>query len=280
MRERNQGELTVATINTLFDGVSVEQRSIQSWVLLHALTFAGRKGCVQKEQRLREGEHPVEQIIRKYQPKILVANEVIQAPWGSETMSLLDNNGYHHRAIGYPPSQKSSLARITVLASRLPGKSVEVPVSNHTGGRFCALQVEESDLLIVGVQASAFYPKIRTQQIREVFAFCRQKIQEGMHVVVAGDFNSELTDDNGIQIPQELLHFTEPSFPHPNLLQKLEESPKVLRKAFQSLLSLSGGQRSLDHILIPSDWTVLSFDREITSSDHLGLVARIDFSST
>lgn len=278
-REKDLKGLMIATINTLFDGVGVENRSIESWVVLHAKTYARRGRYVQREQRLRNAEHPIEQIIKRYEPQVLVANEVIQAPWGSETIILLDKYNYPYRAIGSPEKPKDSLAQNTLIASRLPGTSVDVTVSNPTGGHFCALRIDDSDILIVGIQASAFFSKIRFQQINEVFAFCNQKVQEGLRVIVAGDFNCELTEDDGIKIPGELAHLTTPSFPHPNLVKRINRSSRIPRRLFQSLLSLSGDKlRSLDHILIPSDWTVLSIDSEVTSSDHLGLIAKIDFS--
>ncbi len=269
---------TIATINTLFDGISVENRSIGSWIALHAKIFAKRKKCIQREQHLRDGKHPVEQIIQKYQPEVLVMNEVIYAPWGSETKSLLDKYNYAYRIIGLPKKLKKSLARNTLIASKLPGKSVNIPISNFAGGHFCALRIKNSDVLILGIHASAFAPKIRSQQIKEVFEFSKQKIQDGLQVVVAGDFNYELPQDKGIQIPMGLLNYTKPSFPHPNLLKKINLLPRISQKLLQSLLSLSnGGQRSINHILIPSNWTMLNFCSEVTSSDHSGLIAKINF---
>ncbi len=270
--------LKIATINTFFDGISVRKMSLYTWIITHIYTFLRIRKRVRRLQLERNGLHPVEQIIQNHFPDIIVVNEVINAKWGSDSVKILKDSGYEYISIGPSPTPRNNLTRLNLVASRIEGKVEKINIENQTGGRFCGLRIEQHKLLVIGLLASPFYPTSRKNQIKKVFEYGKEVLNSNGNVIIAGDLNCELTDIEDLQLPDSFQCITDKSFPHSNLVAAIDNTLFPIRWLAKYVLNLRNGQRKLDHIFIPNNSTLENYWVEVTSSDHLGLIAEVTLS--
>lgn len=275
MENSSKKTLKVATINTFFDGISVRDMGFYKWVFTHVFTFLRFRKRVRKLQLERKGLHPVEQIISNHQPDVIVVNEVINAKWGSDSVGILKESGYEFISIGPSPTPRNNLTRLNLVASRIEGEVEKIPIENETGGRFCGLRIDQYNLLVIGVLASPFYPTPRKNQIKKVLDYSKKTLNENGNVIVAGDLNCEMKDLKNIQLSESFQCITDKTFPHSDLVKAIENIFLPFRILAKYVLSVSKGQRHLDHIFIPKNAELIEFWIENTTSDHLGLVAEV-----
>jgi len=262
--------MTVATVNTFFDGVDVSQLSVWKWTSIHLNLFIGNPAILKKYHGLRKKPHPVRQIIDEYDPDVMVINEVTRSPWGSESMKILEEKSYHIIK-AEDPMNPSKFHRMTLLVTKFPTERVELDVTRFPGGRFCAAK-DEGGKIYIGVQGSPFLHRSRITQIKSVFELCKDYRKEDCSVIVAGDFNTDLVGEN-VALPPSTLHATLPTFPHSSFLRKLQSSKNPLLGPYRRFLHLGQGRRPLDHIIASDNYSLEKVEEVETSSYHSALVA-------
>jgi hypothetical protein len=268
-------EFKLATINSFFDGISIEDLSAFQWLMVHAKTFMGTVDDVRKYQKQRSGLHPVCQILEQQSPDILVVNEVIRYNDTSETIHLLNERGYKGAEIDAPVEMTADFKRGTLVACRYDSTPIELNLQRFPGGRFSGMKIPELNLVVIGVQGTPFNWLIRKHQIRSIFSYFEKFESEGYRVVVAGDFNTGIQNSDLI-LPDNILHFTERTFPSPSFYEKLKDENSISSAFMRTLLKFRKGPRSLDHILYSKD---LSLKRGVpieTLSDHCALFAHFE----
>jgi len=264
--------IKLSTINTFFDGVDVNHLSTLDWLRLHIDVFRGSDKLMRKYQNRSSGCHPVESVIKEKEPDIVVVNEVVVGEPGSTTLDLLKSNGYKYRATGCDPNPNGVFERNTLVASRLAGDEISIDIQQFPGGRFCALQFESLNLVVIGVQGSPFNGLIRKAQIQTVFSYIDKYVSEGVSVVAAGDFNLSLKNSNLSNGHVKV--YSERSFPSPKFFEKLK-SKSFVNTLMRIGLGLKNGPRRLDHILYSKGMECSLSQALETTSDHQALYAEL-----
>lgn len=262
----------IASVNTFFDGADVSSMGVTDWVMLHANMFFGNPATLQKHQEKRKDLHPLEKVIKEYDPDVVVVNEIVHTPWGSESQNILHKYGFHDISYGRDPTGLGDYHRMTAVATRFPATKTKLKVQSFPGGRFCALQAD--GWVFIGVQGCPFYDSARLNQIKRVFKQCEKYHGEECNVLVAGDFNTDLVEEN-VSPPAITQHISEKTFPHSGFYDQLANGNGLLTRWTKNILGLKNGQRSLDHILVSEPHEVNGYWTEQTSSDHLALVAEV-----
>ena len=269
--------ISIATVNTFFDGISTKNMSFAKWIWVHIYTFLRMRFKIRKEQLSRNDDHPIEQVIKHHNPTIINANEVINAKWGSDTFSLLKNSGYEQMALGASPTPKNNLTRLNLVACRAPGKRIKMGIENEDGGRFCCFELERTGTQIIGVLASPFYPTPRTKQIKSVIEYGIEQMNNGKRVVIMGDMNCEL---EGLPFYNKITeHFqvvTDGTFPNPEMMDAINRIWQPFRWLGKFVLSINKGYQKLDYILIPKSVKIFATHTVTTVSDHKSIVVEVD----
>jgi len=265
-------QISLATVNTFFDGVDVRTLSPLQWLYLHFDVFRGSDKLMRKYQEMRSGSHPIESVINDKDPDIIVVNEVIVGRPGSKSLEVLKENGYKFRATGCDPNPNGVFERNTLIASRLSADELSIDIQQFPGGRFCALQFKSMNFVVIGVQGSPFNGMIRKLQIKSVFDYFDKLVSQGMSVIAAGDFNLSLKNSNlskgGIS------YYSERSFPSPEFYKKLK-SKGFFQFLMRLGLGLKNGPRRLDHILYSKGVECVNSEPFETCSDHQALYAEM-----
>jgi len=265
-------QIKISTVNTFFDGVDISQLSILQWLRLHFDVFRGSNKLMRKHQNKRSSDHPLEKVIKQKEPDILVVNEVIVGKPGSKSLEILKSNGYEYRATGCDPNPNDIFERNTLVASRLAADELSIDIQQFPGGRFCALQFESMNFVVIGVQGSPFNGMIRKAQIRAVFSYIDELVSKKVSVVAAGDFNLSLKNSslsNG-----NVKVYSERSFPTPKFYEKIK-SKGFINTVFRIVMGLKSGPRRLDHILYSKGLECNASETIETSSDHQALYAEL-----
>jgi hypothetical protein len=270
--------MTVASINTFFDGVDVCDLSVWGWTNLHLHLFLGNPSVLKKYHLMRDKYHPLAQIIDEFSPDVIVANEVTRSPWGSRSFNILKDHSGYHVTKAKDPTNPSKFHRMTILATKFPTKDLELDVTRFPGGRFCAAE-DEKGRIFIGVQGSPFLHASRMTQIKSVFEKCEEYLRNDCEIVVAGDFNTNLEGEK-VQLPDRTVHVTHPSFPHPDFYRLLEETKNPLVSQLKRFLKLNRGPRPLDHIIASDKYKLERSQSVKTGSDHLALVAELTYNGT
>jgi len=268
----HSNQIKLATVNTFFDGVDVSLITPFQWLFLHFDVFRGLDKRMRKFQNMRSDMHPVESIIKEKNPDILVVNEVIVGEPESRSLEVLKDNGYKYRATGCDPNPNGVFERNTLVASRLPSEEVSIDIQQFPGGRFCALQFESMNCVVMGVQGSPFNGMVRKAQINTVFDYISNLAADGVHVIAAGDFNLSVKNsdlENGT-----IRYYSERSFPSPQFFRKLK-SKSLLPTLMRMFLGLKNGPKRLDHILFSHGVECQRNEPFETCSDHVALYAEI-----
>lgn len=265
-------EFKLATINSFFDGVSIDDLSAYDWLRVHAKTFMGSVDDVRKYQKQRSGLHPVCQVLDEHKPDIMVVNEVIRFRDTSETIHLLNERGYKGAEIDAPVEMTANFKRGTLVACRFESTPIELNLQRFPGGRFSGMKIPELNTVVIGVQGTPFNWLIRKYQIRSILSYFEKFESEGYRVIVAGDFNMGIKSSD-LTLPDNISHFTERTFPSPAFYDKLRNESTLSSKFMRSLLKLRKGPRSLDHILHSKELSLKQGSPIETTSDHCALFA-------
>lgn len=269
--------ISIATVNTFFDGISTKDMSFARWIWVHIYTFLRMRFKIRKAQINRKEDHPIEQVIKYHNPTIINANEVINAKWGSDTFELLKNSGYDQMVFGASPTPKNNLTRLNLVACRAPGKRVKMGIENEDGSRFCCFELERTVTQIIDVLTSPFYPTPRTKQINSVINYGIEQLKNGKKVVIMGDMNCEL---EGLPFYNIIIeHFqvvTDNTFPNPKLMNSINRVWQPFRWLGKYVLSINKGHQKLDYILLPKSLEIIAKHTVTTVSDHRSIVVKVD----
>jgi hypothetical protein len=269
--------ISIATVNTFFDGISTRNMSFAKWIWVHIYTFLRLRFKIRKAQIKRKDDHPIEQVIKYHNPTIINANEVINAKWGSDSFKLLKNSGYEQMVVGASPTPKNNLTRLNLVACRAPGKRIKMGIENEDGGRFCCFELERTGTQIIGVLASPFYPTPRTKQIKSVIEYGIEQMNNGKRVVIMGDMNCELEDLPFYdKITEHFQVVTDGTFPNPELMEAINRVWQPFRWLSKYVLSINKGYQKLDYILIPKSVKIYDSHTVTTVSDHRSIVVEVD----
>lgn len=268
-------EIKLATVNSLFDGVSVQDLTASDWMIVHAKTFAGNVNAIRKYQKIRAGNHPVMDVIEAHKPDIIIVNEVIKYKETSETIKLLKEREYKGVELDAAVEVASDFKRGTLVACRYAYESINLDVQRFPGGRFSGMKIPELNLIVIGVQGTPFNWLIRKHQINSILSYFKQFTSEGYKVIVAGDFNTGIRNSD-LTLPDGISHFTERTFPSPGFYQQLCADKSMASRFMRTLLKLRKGPRSLDHVLYCDKLKLLEGNSFETSSDHCALLTVFD----
>lgn len=267
-------EFKVATVNSFFDGVSVEDLTAYSWLKLHLNVFAGNKSMMEYYQKRRNGTHPVKEMFEKHNPDIIIVNEVIETSQKNETIQFLNDHKFQGVELDAAVEVSSSFKRGTLVASRFESRSVDLDVQRFPGGRFSALEIPELNLKVIGVQGTPFNWLVRKYQIRSILSYFEKFKSEGFRVIVAGDFNMGIRTSD-LVLPDGIKHYTERSFPSPTFHDMICDEKSMAAEFMRTILKLRKGPRSLDHILYSAPELEMIVGSPLeTVSDHCALVAK------
>jgi endonuclease/exonuclease/phosphatase family metal-dependent hydrolase len=266
----------IATVNSFFDGVSVNDLSASKWLSLHLKVFLGNQSLLRSYQIKRKETHPVRFICETYNPDIIVVNEVIESSEKNETIQFLKNRGYQGVDLDAAVEVTAEFKRGTLVASRYPSETVQIEVQRFPGGRFSALKIEKLNLIVIGVQGTPFNWLIRKYQIRAILSYLDKFDSEGYKVVVAGDFNMGIRNSS-LSLPENMGHYTERSFPSPGFYEKICNDKSFAANLMCGLLKVREAPRSLDHILFnKGEMNLVSSMPCETISDHCALIATFE----
>jgi len=268
--------IKIATVNSFFDGVSVDDLNAASWLELHAKVFVGNGKALAKYHIVNDRAHPVEQMCQEHNPDILVVNEVIDSSKGSRAIEFLKNNGYHGVDLDTPVTVTDEFKRGTLVASRYNANTVNIDIQRFPGGRFSALKIHDHNLIVIGVQGTPFNWLVRKHQVRVILSYLSKFQKEGYRVVVAGDFNMGIRNSS-LELPDNVGHYTERSFPSPDFYANICNDDSLAAKLMCSLLKVRKAPRSLDHILFSRNGLELKSSAvSETTSDHCALAAEFE----
>ncbi len=269
--------VSIATVNTFFDGISTNNMSFARWIWVHIFTFLRLRFKIRKAQITRKDDHPIEHVIKHHNPTIINANEVINAKWGSDSFMLLKDSGYEQMVVGASPTPKNNLTRLNLVACRAPGKRIRMGIENDNGGRFCCFELERTGTQIIGVLASPFYPTPRTNQIKKVIDYGIEQMNNDKKVIIMGDMNCELADLPFYDLITDNFQIvTDGTFPNPELMDAINRVWQPFRALAKYVLSISKGHQKLDYILLPKSVKIYATHTVTTASDHQSIVVEVD----
>ncbi len=268
-------KLRLATVNTLFDGVSIHDLSASKWIQLHRQAFMGDYSLMDKLRQEREGAHPVEEIVDQFQPHLIVVNEVIKSDFPSESIRILKSSGYKNFRSDLSEEISSGHKRGTLVACLADCDEVEVKVQRFPGGRFAALRVPAWQLVLIGVQGTPFNKFLRKKQVNTILEYFKKYQSNNDHVIVAGDFNMGINSSD-LVLPDELQHFTRKTFPSPDFHEIVKSDNSIWSTLMMNLLKLRNGPRSLDHILFSQGMQKVDGKAVQTTSDHSALYLELE----
>jgi endonuclease/exonuclease/phosphatase family metal-dependent hydrolase len=267
-------DFKVATVNSFFDGVSVEDLTANSWLKLHWKVFTGNVDILKKHHDMRVGPHPIKAVFEKHQPDIVIVNEVIETDGKNETIQFLNDQNFYGVELDSAVEVTAEFKRGTLVASRFESEPVEIDIQRFPGGRFSALKIAELNLIVIGVQGTPFNWLVRKHQIRVLLSYFKKFEEEGYRVIVAGDFNMGIRHSD-LTLPEGIKHFTERSFPSPRFHDTICDEKSISAEFMRTILKLRKGPRSLDHILYSaSTLELIEGMPQETVSDHCALVAQ------
>jgi len=261
----NKKKIRLAVVNTLFDGSGSCETSVFKWLAIHLFVFWGLKNKLKKIQQKNRDHHPVKKIIQKYEPDVMVLNEVINNN-ENNSLEILKQAGYEYQ----PKKISSDLKTITIVASKIPAEFIKMKYIKMPE-RFQAIKINPN-ILIIGCHPHAFFYKKRRQQINKIFEI--YKNNKNLNIIMAGDFNSKL-ENKFEKIPNGLIDITAPSYPSLKIMKKINALPYIVKKILKYILSINKGQKAIDHVLIPEKFKLSQLHCVETCSDHLALVADI-----
>lgn len=265
----HESELTIAQINTLFDGVN--GRSIVPWLLSHlvVLLLNSESMIVSMQERVAD-LHPIEAVIQESHtlPQIIIAHEVqpniTRHSTKSRGMAILESHGYTTH-IGYRHGKElDRLARATVIATQLDGENIPISITG-SGGGFVGLFIAELNTSVIAVHPAAFDVRTRERQIATIFMIAQEQQSLGRKVVIAGDFNTAFDSDNYQGFERRSVD----SFPHPNMVELGKKVPYSVISYFADIFK----PKEFDHIFVSDGIEIVNTTGVVTTSDHLGLVS-------
>jgi endonuclease/exonuclease/phosphatase family metal-dependent hydrolase len=264
----------IASINSFFDGVSIEDLRAADWLHIHFKVFTGNHEMLKEYHSKRKGLHPLQAVFEEHQPDVVIINEVVRSNQDHATISYLKENGLMAFELDASREISNEFKRGTLVATRFESKKVEIEVQRFPGGHFSALEIPELNLIVIGVQGTPFNWLIRKYQIRTILSYFDKFCQEGYRVIVAGDFNMGIRYSD-LKLPDEIKHFTQNTFPCPTFHDAICSEKSISGEFMRIILKLRKGPRSLDHILYSSNnLNFLEGSSQETVSDHCALVAR------
>ncbi len=269
--EPSPSPITIVVQNTFGEGWGVD--GVFNWLLAHYYVLVA-KSPEKIEERWRENpSKPAQDLLDKYDPSIIVLQEVMPYMEGSTTIRTLEDYDYV-TCVSQGSGKKDILERATVIGSKFQGEMIsefKMPGSGDRGGE-CGFYIPELDLTIFAIHPSAFDKKVRTEQLEYTSQFIKKYHEEypEHNLVLAGDFNESYEKFSYLFESLPIVHYGAPTFPRQSLLDELQHPQWFPVKQ----LVAPNGMRDLDHIYLPKRWNVLEFETFETSSDHLGLMVR------
>ena len=269
-------DIRVASINSFFDGVSVNDLSTADWMLLHTRVFMGNYAMLDRLRAANREVHPVEDVLNQYRPDIVIVNEVIQSELQSKALKILKKRGYHNPNLDALQEVNSKHRRGTLVVCNRSCVKLDVEIQRFPGGRFAAMRIPEWHLVVIGVQGTPFNNFIRKKQISTVLDYFESFREEGARVLVAGDFNMGV-NSSSLSLPPGVGHFTRKSFPGPDFFELIRSENSWSSRLLSVLLNLEKGPRNLDHVFYSSNLKHTSGEAVSTISDHCALVSTFQF---
>lgn len=266
--------MKIVLINTFFDGYDFwdTRNPTLTWLLANVRSkFPGFRKFLNKHFNHYEAKHPIEDIITKQDPDLIIATETIPA-LPSLSLQSMSKHSYYF-TIGYDNYNKLDIKRAVTIASKLPLEQLtdfDHQDNKHHGGACVVLH--EHRLIIIGVHPSAYSKKHRLGYLRYIEEYTRktQSLYPGYNVITAGDFNCE---------PQVASKFfpnfkavTAQTFPSLELYDLLHNP---LWSWLRSYLGIQKKRLGLDQFYADNKIIINSAYTIETLSDHSGLVVDI-----
>ena len=269
-------ELTIATINALYDGIGIaSDHIVRDWTYKFLVNrFPSRKTV--RKMLDQSFANPVEEVIERSQPDIIIATEVMPHFTPSKTITALKEHGYTTH-IGEGDQQVSrayfrDMQRCIVIGSRLEFQPIPELQLTGTHAGIGGVMLPEHSLSVIGAHPSFASHNARNQQLAQIETLATEQVKKGRRVVVAGDLNADASEVAEIFDQGKWHDHTDLSFPHPSIMENLNQFPW---KWIRSRMQLENGPRNLDHIILSNG---IRHNQTISywpNSDHAALNARI-----
>lgn len=272
----SERKLSLATANILFGGIELERNGdntdVKDWLLAHYMVLVAKSEKFIRDRLKKKSGNIVKELIKNFNPDILVLNEVMP-DISDQVLNTLKEASYHF-VIGKTNHHPYPIARTALIASKFAGQEFPFNLPGNAGGGAVGLEIPELKTIVLAPHPSAFSSKVRTEQLFHVKEVVQRLLSKksNCEVLVVGDFNTDGNEIDPIFSELPLSRFSHPSFPSDSLYDQLNKKSWQWMKP---ILGLSGGQRSLDHVLATPGWNNPKLTPYQTTSDHVALI--LDF---
>lgn len=201
-------------------------------------------------------------MIKRYQPDVLVLNEVIYELYRDQMEQELKKEGFKSIAWGVS-THYNGTSISTLIATKQPGTAIPCTMPQRPsmggGAGMAGIRLKERQLSILGMHLTYRSPTLFKRQIKYIVEIAVAEKALGNNIVLAGDWNES-----------ESAIFANPEFKTLDVVAGNSPEKLTCPTFFPQRL-----RKPLDHIFIPSHWKTTRSETIAFGSDHLALLEEV-----